>query len=492
MKKILTMILSLTLMLGLCACSATGSNGTQNTEFVIPSEPSTSATIPDIIDSNFLAGFGEADITPTESVPLLGYGTSTDRWSDGILSNLYAHCLAVRDEEGNTALMISVDGAAAPGDHAALMIQSRTGIPVSNIIISACHQHSTPEYSSSVCAAAARYYTLMTNGIVDSAVRAISDLAPAEMYATSTETKNLNFVRNYILSDGTFLGDNYGTIGPGVTIVGHESDADATLQLLKFVRGGDKKDIIVANFQGHPHLGGNMTRSKVHADIVGVFRDELTAKLDCNVMYFSGAGGNINFTSRIPKEIRYSTIYSHGAKLADYAYKAEGTYTKLNTGKVQGLRAIKTYNTDKSQEHLYARAVEFMKIWNTQGQSAAQAALKDFPEFHSVYHGKYVVIKHNLAATRNLNIYAISFGDVGFTGVPCEMFDENGEQIKSNSPFKMTIVSTMANGADGYIPSQRGYDNGGYSTDITRYAPGTGELVANDLVSLLTQMKNTQ
>ena len=481
MKKLFTLLLSLTMLLGLCACT-TGGQGT---------EPPTKG--------EFLVGFGEVDITPKESVPLLGYGTSTDRWSDGVLSNLYAHCLAVRDEDGNTALMISVDGAATPGDKAAPMVQAKTGVPLSNIIISASHQHSTPDYAASAGEAAARYYTQVTEGIVGAAENAIKDLAPAEMYIASTETKNLTFVRNYILSDGTFYGDNYGTMGPGVTIVDHESEADNTLQLLKFVRTGDKKNIVVANFQGHPHIGnrydtavGLANRSKVHADAVGVFRDELSAKLDCNVMYFSGAGGNLNMFSRIIKENKYTTMESHGKKLADYAYKAEDSYVKVNTGKVQGLTVTKTYNTDKSQEHLYPRAVEFMKIWNSQGQSAAQAALKDFPEFHSVYHGKYVVVKHELPATRDMNIYAISFGDVGFTGAPCEMFDENGEQIKSGSPFKMTIVSTMANGADGYVPSQRGFTNGGYSTDITRYGPGTGEQLAGDLVSLLTQMKNAQ
>ena len=494
MKKLFSLLLCVIMVFSLFACSSsdaptTGATGEAPTQATDPSIPTPE------INSDFLAGFGSADITPDWSVPLLGYGTSTDRMSDGVLSHLYSHCLAVRDKDGNTALLITVDSAAI--SHSASIaskIAQKTGVPVTNIMIGTAHQHSTPDYSAD-----SKYKTLMDNGIIASAESAIADLAPAEIYGTTTETKYLTFVRNYFLTNGQPYGDNMGSIPAGEKVDRHESEADNTLQLLKFVRGSDKKDIVVANFQGHPKIGstietvyGRERRNKVHADTIGVFRDELTAMLDCNVMYFSGAGGNLNFASRIVKENRFTTMETHGKKLAEYAYKAEDTYVKLETGKVQGLSATKTYGTDKSQEHLYDRAVEFMKIWNKSGQAAAEAALKDFPEFHSVYHGKYVTIKHDLAATRNLNVYAISFGDVGFAGAPVEMFDENGEQIKTNSPFKMTFVTSLTNGTDGYVPSQRGFDNGGYSTDITRYAPGTGEQLASDLVSLLTQMKNAQ
>lgn len=494
MKKLFCLILSSVLLIGLCACAAsdaptTGAPGTDPTQGTEPTLP--------VITSNFYAGFGEVDITPDWSVPLLGYGTSTDRMSNGVLEglNLYSHCLAVRDEDGNTALLIGVDSAAISHSASiATKIAQKTGVPVANIMISTAHQHSTPDYSAD-----SKYKTLMDNGIIASAELAIADLAPTEAYYTCVETKNLTFVRNYFLTNGQPYGDNMGSIPTGESVAEHESEADNDLQLLKFVRGGDKKDIVVANFQGHPKIGstietqyGRDRRNKVHSDTVGVFRNELSAKLDCNVMYFTGASGNLNFASRIVKENKYTTMETHGKKLADYAYKAEDTYVKLETGKVQGLTATKTYNTDKSQEALLERAQEFMKIWDKDGQAAAQAALKDFPEFHSEFHAKYVIVKHNLAATRNLSMYAVSFGDISFAGAPIEMFDENGMQIKNASPFKVTFITALTNGTDGYIPSQRGYDNTGYSTDVTRYAPGTGELLANDILSLLTQMKNAQ
>ena len=492
MKKLFSLLLVFAMLLALCACTATENPGDSTAE-------STLETVLDpAVDSDFLAGYGFGDITPEKGAPLLGYGNDSTRLTTGFKSYLYSMCLAVQDNKGTTAMLISVDSAALSESICNTIkakIQTETGVPASNIILSAIHQHSTPNYSSSsaysaeVSASALKYKDVLVNGTVQAAVDAYADLAPAEMYVTSIETESLNFVRNYVCNDGTYFGDNYGSSASGIK--DHESVADATLQLLKFVRGGGKKDIIAANFQGHPHMGASSSDTNAHSDTVGVFRDTLADELDCNVIYFSGAGGNINMTSRIKEENVYTSMYTHGARLAEYAVEAEGTYKKVETGLVQVQTSTKLYNTDKSQEALYEQAVAFMKIWNEQGIKAAQAAIKtdEYKDvFHSIYHAKYVVIKHDLPSKRSLSLYAISFGDVAFTGAPCEQFDTNGDEIKSGSPFEMTFITTQTNGCDGYIPSIIGYTNGGYSTDITRYAPGTGEQVAQDFVTMLTQM----
>ena len=439
-------------------------------------------------ENRFFAGFGEGDISPTESVPLQGFGDSSLRMSTEVLGRLYSRCLAVRDDQGSTALLISVDNAAVDFDVCQEIrdeIEAKVGVPASNTIVSAIHEHSTPDYDHPKVPSTKRYRTLFINATVQAAVNAIEDLAPAEMYINSVETEGLNFVRNYICNDGTCAGPNYGSFASGAK--DHESKADAILQLVKFARSG-KKDIIVSNFQLHPYIGTTSKSTVAHSDCVGVYRDALADKLNCHVVYFSGAGGNVEPFTRIKTEHPAKTMWEHGEKLADYAVSAEGNYVKVNTGRVRTMVCENTDHTDKSRDALYDRAVDFMKIWNEQGQKAAQAALPNYPEVHSIYPAKYVVIKHDLPETRSLPLSAVSFGDVAFTGVPVEMFDTNGQEIKSGSPFKMTIVTTLTNGWDGYIPSRLGFDNGGYSTDITRYAPGTGEKIVQDLISMLTQI----
>ena len=68
------------------------------------------------------------------------------------------------------------------------------------------------------------------------------------------------------------------------------------------------------------------------------------------------------------------------------------------------------------------------------------------------------------------------------------MFSSSGKYIKENSPFAMTFVVSNGNGDVGYIPSLLGYTNGGYSTDITKFAPGTGEQIVGDMLHILNEL----
>lgn len=492
MKKLLLAFLAMLLVLSLTAamvgCTPAAPGDTQANVTEGNTEPPAETRPP--VDSDFLVGFGAGDLTPYDmSVPLMGYGESQLRMSKGYTTKLYAHALAVRDKNGNTAIMISVDSAALTTTFCNAVqsrIENKTGVPAKNIILSAIHQHSTPDYANGGYGDATKYNQMMMKNTTQAAVDAIADLSPAEIYITSTEAENLTFVRNYVCEDGSFKGPNYPSSSP---VKDHESVADVTLQLLKFVRGGDKKDIIVSNFQSHPLMGSSGSSLEAHADYVGPYRDYVEDELDVHCMYFSGAAGNLTPVSEIARENVSRNMWDHGEKLGKYAVDAESTYTKVNSGDVKVAVSVKNYNTDKSQEHLYDTAVQFMKVWNEKGQNAAQAALKDYPGLRSIYHGKYVVIKHDLPSTRMMTLYAISFGDVAFTGTPCELYDQIGDQIKSESPAKMTIVTTQTNGCDGYIPSALGYQNGGYSVDITRYAAGTGEQIASDLVKMIQGMQ---
>jgi len=135
--------------------------------------------------------------------------------------------------------------------------------------------------------------------------------------------------------------------------------------------------------------------------------------------------------------------------------------------------------------------------------SVAHVEVKKYPTLHSVYHATSVVNKAKAGPTRELTIGAISIGDAVFTYHPYEMFDTNGVELRNGTegnenylpeeqmenPFAMTFVCTLANGHLGYVPSMLGYTNGGYSTDITYVAPGTGERLVGDYLELLHQLK---
>lgn len=490
MKKILSFVLAMILVLSLAACAPAGGEG--------------NATDTTAAKSAFMAGFGAGDITPEESLPLQGYGDGKDRMSTGFVSKLYSLAVVVTDTEGNSAVLISVDSAAIGTGNCneiRSQINEKFGIPKENILISSIHQHSTPEPNYS-----GKYHDKLINNTVDAVKQALDNRAPAEMYVNTVQTQALSFVRHYWNKEGEIVTDNHGNGNSGYT--GHESDADPDMQMIKFVRSGqttldgkEAKDIILVNFQAHPHLGASSNYYSAHADWPGIMRETVDEKLSCHTVYFSGAGGNLNSNSRI-KEENLSTDYKHhGKRAANYVLKAEDSYVKAETGAVICKEVVNTYETDHSMDHMLEEATI---IHNARSESLKKAneILKDYPQFFSVYHASAVVNKSKEDKTRDMVISAISFGDVAFTVHPYEMFDTNGMELKKGTvgnenyasdaqqenPFKMTIITTMSNGSNGYLPSALNCKNGGYSVDITYFAHGTAEKLVTDYLTILNEL----
>ena len=86
-----------------------------------------------------------------------------------------------------------------------------------------------------------------------------------------------------------------------------------------------------------------------------------------------------------------------------------------------------------------------------------------------------------------LSVMAI--GNVAIATAPFEMDHRNGITVKENSPYEMTLISAYTNGSYGYIPDKDAWPNGGYEVDTCKYVKGTGEMIAGELVSMLTELK---
>lgn len=487
MKRVFCLLLSVLLGAGMAACGS--SAAPENGMTTLPTQPAD--------EVQFLAGFGSGDISCTTPTPIAGGANSLERISTGYQSYLYAMTVAVTDAEGNTALLMSVDAVYVKektADEVRDWASKTYDIPRENIVISAIHQHSVPDaYVND------EYHKVFVKGMKDSIKNAMEDRVLARMQINSVTTEAMNFVRNYLCNDGTYMGDNYGSEASGIKA--HESDADPEMRLLKFVRDG-AEDIILVNFQVHPHLGcSGENRLDVHADWPGIMREQVGKELSCKVLYFSGASGNMNSNSRITSENVSKDYKHHGARAAEYVIGAEGSYRDIGTGSVRAKELTITCESDHSMDHLLdkAKIVHDARMVSTE---RGKEVMKDYPEIHSVFHATAIVNKAKEGPTRDVIISAVAIGDVVFTASPYEMFDTNGVELRSgtvgnanydtavqqDNPYAMTFVATLSNGWLGYIPSQLGYTNGGYSTDITKYAPGTGEKLVTEYLTLINSL----
>ena len=80
--------------------------------------------------------------------------------------------------------------------------------------------------------------------------------------------------------------------------------------------------------------------------------------------------------------------------------------------------------------------------------------------------------------------------DTSIVALPHEIFVELGLAIKHASPFKHTIVITLANDLDTYIPTRKAFAEGNYY-EITASVikPGGGEMLVAAATHLLQDLK---
>ena len=178
-----------------------------------------------------------------------------------------------------------------------------------------------------------------------------------------------------------------------------------------------------------------------------------------------------------------------GMKLAEYAKSAQ--YTPVSGGKVQAKHSVFEGEIDHTQDAIAATCGQLRSQWD-QGKLTTAQVIEEGKalgiELHSAYHAGAIANRAGMGHTESFDIWTYSFGDIGFVAAPYEMFDNNGQYIKENSPFKMTVIATLSNRANGYFPSVDIYEYGSYEVDTTKYVKGTGEQLAETYVTMLEEL----
>lgn len=473
MKRIIAYVLLIVLTAGLLGCKST------------PIQPETATTQV----STFSVGYAKVDVTPDFSVPLNGYGNIETRMSTGFLDRIYATCVAITDERNETVLLFAYDMASADPKFLTTLrasVSQKTGVAEHNIMLTASHSHSAPAVGSSKVEVQAKYDRQLAVWMTDLAIEAMADRKEAQMYIGAVEIVGQNFVRHYKLDDGTCVG--YSSMVSN-NAVAHQGIGDYTMQLLKFTREGDK-DVLMANWQCHPHRTGGSTKYDISSDIVGVLRNTLEQELNCDFIYVQGAAGNMNPTSLLPNEKVADSYVEQGQQIAQFVIDAgDSVYTQVETGNVEVLRKDLDVSVDHSEDHLLPYAMQVQAIWTSTNDRAQAEELGKPLGIRSPYHAGRIVANNKLGQTDTMELNAISIGDVGIVTAGYEMFAANGIYIKENSPYEMTIVMGYANDNNTYIPSIDSFEYEAYENDQTRYESGTGEMLAETLVNMLADLK---
>jgi len=155
------------------------------------------------------AGVAKVVITPEEPVWMAGYA-SRNRPSEGVLVDIWAKALALEDDKGNKAVLITTDMIGIRGAYMAERIRTRLrtkyGLSDAQVILSSSHTHTGPElmgdpadylddptltgqHSPEQREKTRKYTERLESQIVDITGQALSSMQPVKLYSGQGVTR---------------------------------------------------------------------------------------------------------------------------------------------------------------------------------------------------------------------------------------------------------------------------------------------------------------
>ena len=421
------------------------------------------------------AGFARVDVTPSFGTNLAGYFEA--RLAEGILDPIQLNAIAMGNDE-ETVLIITSDFLGIRENYATPIrekIAARTGISADHIMVTALHQH------TSICLRGGPdnnviedhdYLQMLYRKFCDVAQMALSDMSDATMnYAEEMCETELSFVRRYIMQDGV-LRTNPDTKKYG-TPVCHSEDSDNTVRLVKFVREG-KPTIALVNFSTHPDVIGG---TKFSADWPGFVRRFVEAEHeDTLCMLLNGCQGDTNHINfMLPtKEERFpmgkgyphaeymgrhiaNTVNAIWDKTAEMAEQSVGAgittvYNKTRTDKEEFF--------DECWDFYQKRAIghDYSLTKTASGIAMAEAY-------------RVVKIRTEAPLYQKIPVTVLRVGEIGFVGFGGEPFTHYATAVRENFPGKTVIAACCANGYQGYLPTAKAFEQGGYEAISSPFSP---------------------
>lgn len=430
-----------------------------------------------------LTGFGKIEYTPDFPVGLSGYGADLSRTYTEVVAPIYITCIAARQAD-TTVLLYTVDTCGLYTSHVRRFraaIEKATGVPETNIFFGATHSHNCPSMAPASQAGVPETLDLMENAAIRAAETALTDLAETTIYAAKPTIPGMNFTRHYRIADGRRRTTTDG-VNKKYDIVGHLGMSDTQMGLIKFCREG-KKDIVLMNWQAHPDDARKIGFTCLAAGFVAPVRDTLEEISGCHVAYFTGASGNQVRDSLIP-ELAHGLLYDeYGKKLAEMAY---ASFPQLKPVAVNGIRCdrqLLEVNVNHTEDHKLQEAEEILQA-ASEGNNEKVSELCRQYGFFTTLHARGVRLRASMDPTDKLELNAMRIGGIGFAFCSCEVFSDQGMQIKNYSPYEYTFMVT---GNRSYLASSPAFDYKAYEArgGSGYYEKGTAERMAETLIQML-------
>ena len=391
----------------------------------------------------------------------------------------------VLEQGGVRAALVACDLTSLPLrllQEARKLIGETTGVDPNAVIISSTHTHTAPQIRLKYLSKAdeeakrkaAEYVAALPAKIAESVKAAEADLQAATAYAGYGSEDSVSFNRRYYLRDGTvaanpFKGEDH-RLGE---ILRPAGPIDPSVGLVAFKNRDGQPLAVMVNFSIHLDTLGVDQPS---ADMAAVVSRMLQAVHGEQMLVFwgSGASGNVNhYDLSDPQRFR----------------REKGVYETTRIGTILAAAALRAYPKLEPIRDSPLRVSQETVLcdYHPEKVTALRARMKNSSRY---FDGEVDVVPDGDRLAFEADVEAIALGnELAWVGLPGEMFVELGMNLKNASPFRYTMIHSLANGAIGYVPNLKSYPEGSREVLATRCAPGTGERLIESATKQLAQLK---
>ena len=426
------------------------------------------------------AGFARVDITPPLGAPVDGY--FRDRSAKGVLDPLELNAIALSDGE-NTVVMIAADMLGINTAEIPVikkLIFDRLGLKEDQIVLSALHQHTSFMFKHKVAGNLPKGYAdVLYAKFGDVAQMAIDDMKDAEISTAEGLTEEpIGFVRRYFLNDGRVATNPGSKLLP--LVVGRCAESDNTVRFIRFKRE-EAKDIALVNFSTHPDV---ISGELLSADWPGFTRRFVESdNPDVSCIFFTGAEGDSNHLDFLGEMRRgYEHSRHMGRVVANVVREMWDKTTPHESSKLySGLTSIfNRSNTSGEEKYEECKAFNKARLEGTLGYN---------PTIEECAFARRVInIRENMTLYRELPIAVIGIGDIVIVGLAGEPFADYGRSMREAAKGRFAMTFCLTNGYQGYLPTAKAFEEGGYEAANSHFTPTLQEETVNAATKLIDQI----
>lgn len=426
--------------------------------------------------NNLKVGAAKIDITPELSELPSGFL--------GIYDRIHSRAIVIADQNKTVAL-VTLDVGAIPNEMAKSLLEKiaiQTGIPTTNIMLTATHTHSVPFRIGGEAFEAK---------VVNSVKQAKDKLQPAKIgYGEGVSYINVN--RNIIdpKTRRWWEGPNY------------DGPSDKTVAVVTFETLDGKPIAVYYNYAMHAVTVGML--DMVSGDAPGTTSKYIEDTFDDKIVavWSTGACGDQNpiyFQQTYDlREIRIKEYASRGIDISN-KMPPGGQGLNRNDPQVAKLmqqqkQMIVSMGQFLGEEVMHVmRGIERkesnVKIYANQ-KIVTCPGRKRLDDGRAGYAGTY-----EDADSIDIKLGLISINDIAFSSVGGEVFNPISTRLKKESPFAHTMMLTLTNGyaKSGYIPHDAAFGTYTFEVVSSRLKPGFAEsAIVNGILDMIYESKQLQ